>query len=148
MEELEERKRLEIEHSRVRRTILQNSERQSDTNEQEQADRLEHLIRDKELFDRHFANIKYYAVARASETYQHQLMRKHCRPGSRVLDFACGNGENGLFAAQLGSDVTGIDISPEGIANANLNAKKSGAADFCRFKVMGVENTIFSNKTS
>lgn len=147
VEELEERKRLEIEHSRVRRTILQSSERQSDTNEREQADGLDHLIRDKELFDRHFANIKFYAVARASEAYQHDLMRKHCRPGTRVLDFACGNGENGLFAAQLGSDVTGIDISPEGIENANLNAKETGVADHCRFQVMDGENMDFPDNT-
>jgi ubiquinone/menaquinone biosynthesis C-methylase UbiE len=147
IEELEERKRAEIEHSRVRRSILQNSERQSDTNASEAAAGLDNLIRDKEAFDYHFSNIKFYSVARASEQYQHDWMRQHCGPGKTVIDFACGNGENGLFAAQLGADVTGIDISPEGIENANLNAKQAGVADHCRFRVMDGENLLFEDNT-
>jgi ubiquinone/menaquinone biosynthesis C-methylase UbiE len=143
IDELEERKRAEIEHSRIRRSILQNSERSSDTNEREQAANLESLIRDKELFEKHFANIKYYSVARRSEQYQHELMRRYFKPGARVLDFACGNGENGIFAAKLGCDVRGMDISPEGVSNANLNAQESGVSNRCSFEVMDGENMSY-----
>ena len=147
IEDLEERKRAEIEHSRVRRSILQNSERSSDTSANEAASGLTALIRDKEAFNYHFSNIKFYSVARASEKYQHDWMRQKCRPGSKVIDFACGNGENGLFAAELGADVVGIDISPEGIANANLNAQQAGLADRCRFRVMDGEHLQFADDT-
>jgi SAM-dependent methyltransferase len=64
-----------------------------------------------------------------------------------VLDFACGNGENGMFAAECGADVTGIDISPEGVANANLNAAQAGLASRCRFEVMDGENMTFADDT-
>jgi SAM-dependent methyltransferase len=40
------------------------------------------------------------------------------RPGNRVLDVACGKGRHSKILAQLGSDVTGIDISPESIRYA------------------------------
>ena len=46
---------------------------------------------------------------------------KNIVKGTHVLDFACGSGENGIFAAQCGAEVTG-DISPEGVENANQNA--------------------------
>jgi ubiquinone/menaquinone biosynthesis C-methylase UbiE len=147
IEELEERKRAEIEHSRVRRSILQNSERHSDTNPTEAAANLDGLIRDHEGFERHFSNIKYYSITRASEAYQHNWMRRNCSAGTRTIDFACGNGENGLFAAQLGSDVIGIDISPEGIRNANLNAQQAGVSDHCKFQVMDGENLLFADNT-
>ena len=144
---LEPRKLAEIEHSRVRRTILQRSERQSDTNKAEEARDLERLIRDKEAFRRHFANIKFYSITHESEHYQHDWMRRHCLPGTTVIDFACGNGENGILAAQCGATVYGIDISPEGVANANQNAKEMGLDARCRFDVMDGENLTFADDT-
>jgi 2-polyprenyl-3-methyl-5-hydroxy-6-metoxy-1,4-benzoquinol methylase len=36
--------------------------------------------------------------------------------GLRILDVACGEGENSLLLASLGAKVTGIDISPAAIA--------------------------------
>jgi ubiquinone/menaquinone biosynthesis C-methylase UbiE len=140
LSQLEERKLKEIEHSRVRREILQGSERRSDTHPEEAAANLGTMIRDHEAFQQHFSNVKYYSVARASEDYEYAWLREQCRPGVKVLDFACGNGENGLFAAQCGGDVTGIDISPEGVANANANAVVAGVADHCRYEVMDGEN--------
>ena len=144
---LEKRKLDEIEHSRRRRTILQGFERHADTHEQDRAENIDRMIRDKAAFEKHFANVKYYSVTRASEEYLHGWLRDRCRPGVRVLDFACGNGENGLFAAQCGADVTGIDISAEGVANANQNAKEGGVSDHCRFEVMDGENMTFADST-
>jgi ubiquinone/menaquinone biosynthesis C-methylase UbiE len=147
LSKLEDRKLKEIEHSRVRREILQGSERRSDTHSGEAAANLDLMIRDKEAFQEHFSNVKYYSVARASEDYEYAWLRRHCRPGLRVLDFACGNGENGLYAAQCGGDVIGIDISPEGVANANANAAQAGVADHCRYEVMDGENLAFEDNT-
>jgi ubiquinone/menaquinone biosynthesis C-methylase UbiE len=127
----------------VRRSILQGFERHSDTNPSEEASDLHNLVRDPVAFNHHFSNIKFYSITKASEDYQHDWMRARCRRGTTVLDFACGSGENGIFAAQCGADVTGIDISPEGVENANLNAARAGVASRCRFHVMDGENMSF-----
>ncbi len=147
LSQLEERKIKEIEHSRVRRSILQSSERQSDTHSREAAAGLDALIRDQAEFKKQFSNIKFYSVARASEAYEYAWLKERCGPGVRVLDFACGNGENGIFAAQCGADTIGIDLSPEGIDNANLNARQAGVGDRCRFEVMDGENMGFADDT-
>ncbi len=145
--QLEERKLREIEHSRVRRSILQGAERHSDTHHFEEAEGLDGLIRNDEEFKKHFSNIKFYSVARASEQYEYDWLRQRCRAAVQVLDFACGNGENGIFAAQCGATTIGIDISPEGIENANLNARHAGVDQHCRFEVMDGENMTFPNNT-
>lgn len=146
-EHLEERKLKEIEHSRVRRQILQGSERHADTNPSEQAENINTLVRDKEAFNYHFSNIKFYSVTKASEDYQRAWMAQRCGPGTTVLDFACGSGENGILAASFGATVLGMDISPEGVENANLNARQSGVAQRCRFEVMDGENMTYADDT-
>jgi SAM-dependent methyltransferase len=144
---LEQRKLDEIEHSRLRRTVLQGFERRADTHASEQAENLESLIRDRAAFDERFSNVKYYSITHESDGWQRSWMAERCGAGKRVLDFACGNGENGIFAAQCGADVTGIDISPEGVENANLNAKQAGVGANCRFEVMDGENLTFDDGT-
>ena len=68
--------------------------------------------------------MKYYSITISSEKFKHEWLEKICNQNNiRILDFACGNGENGIYAASLGADVEGIDISPEGIDNATENAK-------------------------
>jgi 2-polyprenyl-3-methyl-5-hydroxy-6-metoxy-1,4-benzoquinol methylase len=111
--DLEERKLQEIEHSRVRRSILQGYERKIDTNKTDQVENIDVMIRDKKSFDYHFSNVKFYSIIQSSEKYQHDWINRKCLRGTKVLDFACGNGENGIYAAQCGADVLGIDISPE-----------------------------------
>jgi SAM-dependent methyltransferase len=46
--------------------------------------------------------------------------------GAKVLDVACGTGNQSLPAARLGADVTGIDIAPNLIDQAKENAEKAG----------------------
>lgn len=145
--QLEERKIKEIEHSRCRRLILQANERHIDASEADQVKDGDRLIRDKTAFEYHFSNAKYYSIAHESEEYLLGWLREHCRPGTRVIDFACGNGENGISAAGFGADVIGIDISPEGVANANINAAESSVAGHCRFEVMDGEKMAFSDDT-
>ncbi|MEZ0293011.1 MAG: methyltransferase domain-containing protein [Solirubrobacteraceae bacterium] len=43
-------------------------------------------------------------------------------PGDRVLDVACGTGNATLPAARTGADVTGLDLTPELLARAALEA--------------------------
>ncbi|MBN6058444.1 class I SAM-dependent methyltransferase [Nonomuraea sp. RK-328] len=44
------------------------------------------------------------------------------RPGSRVLDVACGSGRHALELARRGCRVTGLDVSAEAIAHARATA--------------------------
>ena len=144
---LEERKLKEIEHSRKRRNILRGFERHTDTNISEQANNLNSLIVNQKAFNYYFSNMKFYSVTSLSEKYQYDWLKKKCKPGLKILDFGCGNGENGIYAAQQGADTLGIDISPEGVANANLNAKKMGLSNRCKFIVMDGENLNFPDNT-
>lgn len=147
IENLDERKLKEIEHSRKRRSILQGFERHSDTNKSERVENLESVILDKDAFNYNFSNMKFYSITNESEEFQYGWLKERCVPGIKVLDFGCGNGENGIYAAQCSAEVIGIDISPEGVENANLNAKQAGVDDHCRFKVMDGENMTFSDNS-
>jgi ubiquinone/menaquinone biosynthesis C-methylase UbiE len=144
---LEERKLKEIEHSRKRRNILRGFERYSDTNTTNGIHNFDSLILDKESFSNNFSNMKFYSITGKSEEFQYQWLKARCRPGVKVLDFGCGNGENGIYSAQCGADVIGIDISPEGVANANLNAKQFHVDGHCRFEVMDGENMSFTDNS-
>ena len=142
---MEERKVKEIEHSRKRREVLQGFERIADTHAAEQAGDLEELIKDKEKFNYYFSNMKYYAITEASEDYKHKWLEERSASGKKIIDFACGNGENGIYASMHGAECIGIDISPEGVENSNKNAEKMGVAEICKFQVMDGENMTFED---
>jgi SAM-dependent methyltransferase len=48
------------------------------------------------------------------------------RPGTRMLDVACGTGGVALRAARAGADVVGIDISADQLAKARRAAEEEG----------------------
>jgi 2-polyprenyl-3-methyl-5-hydroxy-6-metoxy-1,4-benzoquinol methylase len=48
------------------------------------------------------------------------------RPGTRVLDLACGTGRHSLAAAALGARVTGVDRDPVKLATARERAAAAG----------------------
>jgi len=146
MNNLDRRKLEEIEHSRRRRTILQGYERDTDTAAGEGIEPSAVVIRGAEAFERHFSNMKFYSVAKSSTDYCHDWLRQRCQ-GATALDYCCGNGENALFAAQCGARTIGIDISPEGIANARLNAIKEEVERTCSFEVMDGEALTFPDDT-
>jgi ubiquinone/menaquinone biosynthesis C-methylase UbiE len=52
------------------------------------------------------------------------IARLGLTPGERVLDVACGTGNLSLPAARTGALVTGIDIAPNLIAQADENAAR------------------------
>jgi ubiquinone/menaquinone biosynthesis C-methylase UbiE len=64
-----------------------------------------------------------------------------------ALDYCAGNGECGLYMASRGGNVIGIDISAEGVANANQNARDLGLQDKCQFVVQDAEATSFRDNT-
>jgi SAM-dependent methyltransferase len=49
-------------------------------------------------------------------------------PPGRALDLACGEGQNAIWLASLGWDVTGVDYSEVAIAKANARAERDGVA--------------------
>ena len=48
------------------------------------------------------------------------------RPGDYVLDLGCGEGRDSVFFAALGGVVTGVDLSPDGIAKGKRLARALG----------------------
>jgi SAM-dependent methyltransferase len=52
--------------------------------------------------------------------------RLNLKPGSRVLDVACGSGNQSIPAAKLGADVIGVDIAPNLIDEAKTWAANEG----------------------
>jgi ubiquinone/menaquinone biosynthesis C-methylase UbiE len=144
---MEDRKQKEIEHSKNRREILQGFERVTDTHALEQVKNLEELVKDKKKFAYYFSNMKYYSITGLSEKYKNVWLNKECSEDKKILDFACGNGENGIYAASLGAECVGIDISPEGIQNANKNAEKLRLNDRCKFFEMDGESMNFHQNT-
>ncbi|MDP9065987.1 MAG: class I SAM-dependent methyltransferase [Pseudomonadota bacterium] len=55
--------------------------------------------------------------------------------GSRVLDVGCGVGRWSRWLATRGAVVTGVDLSPTMIAEAQRRASADGIADRCEFRV-------------
>jgi tellurite methyltransferase len=47
-------------------------------------------------------------------------------PTGRVLDVAMGTGRNAIYLAKRGFDVEGIDISPEAVRSALVQAREAG----------------------
>lgn len=54
------------------------------------------------------------------------IARLGFEPGERVLDLACGTGNLALPAARIGAAVTGVDIAPNLIAQAQARAAADG----------------------
>lgn len=63
------------------------------------------------------------SFARGAEEF---VSRLALRPGESVLDVACGTGNLAIPAARAGACVTGIDIAPNLIAQARLEARSAG----------------------
>jgi SAM-dependent methyltransferase len=51
------------------------------------------------------------------------------KPGMRMLDLGCGDGTTALPAAQLGAEVTGVDIAANLVAAGNARAERAGLSN-------------------
>jgi SAM-dependent methyltransferase len=60
-------------------------------------------------------------------------------PNDLVYDLGCGEGEILIAAAKRGARGVGIDLDPERIKNAKINAEKAGVAD----KITFIEQDLF-----
>ena len=74
---------------------------------------------------------------RAIHLEQHLALRPwlDVKPGTRVLDVGCGVGRWSRLLAARGAQVTGVDLSPTMVDQAQRRAVAEGVADRCRFRV-------------
>lgn len=94
-----------------------------------------------------WANMKYYSIERQSRTMVLDWFKENCK-GKRVLDYCCGNGEDGVFIAQNGAkEVVGIDISDVSIVNCQELARKNGVEKITSYQVGDAENTGFADNS-
>ena len=64
-------------------------------------------------------------------------------PGMRVLDVACGTGNQSLPAAHAGAEVIGVDIAPNLLVQAQERARSEGLK--IRFEEYDAENLPYKN---
>ena len=121
---LNERKLKELEfHDRDRDKSLQNE-----------------LAKDPAEFDAMYGNRKYYKTVRRSNAFTQEWMQKNTK-GKVFLDYACGNGNNAILAAEAGALLSlGFDISPVSVANARGEAESKNLQNI-RFFQADAENT-------
>ena len=94
-----------------------------------------------------WVNMKYYAIERQSRAMILDWFKENCKE-KRVLDYCCGNGEDGVFIAQNGArEVVGIDISDVSIANCTELARKNGVERISSYQVGDAENTGFEDNS-
>ena len=81
------------------------------------------------------------------------FFQQYDRPTARVLDIGCGQGRDALFIARLGHHVTGVDLSPHGIAALAAAASAEAlpidgiVADMTSFKPSGLFDVILIDRT-
>lgn len=93
-----------------------------------------------------WANMKYYSIERKSRSVVLNWLQMNCK-GKMVLDYCCGNGDDGIFIARSGaSEVIGIDISDVSIRNSEEKANKLKLNNLI-YKVMDAEKLDFENET-
>lgn len=106
------------------------------------------LQREAEFHDQAFAGTariragKFYSVAASAKRHYHALIGQDCA-GLRVLEYGCGKGSHSFALARLGADVVGIDLSAEGIRQANSRADEERLEDQLSFEVMNAEALAF-----
>lgn len=113
---------------------LEFHDRDRDTNFKEK------VQNDSNLFDKYYGNKKYYKANELSITYIQNWIKENAK--DRVfLDYACGNGERALWAAEAGASLSiGLDISSVSVGNARKEAKKLNLNN-CRFVQGDCEDT-------
>lgn len=78
----------------------------------------------------------------AEKLYEEIINLAGATKGSTVLDVCCGTGTIGLSMAKHCKQVFGMEIIPEAIEDANINAKENGIEN-AKFTVGSAEDHIF-----
>ena len=87
---------------------------------------------------------KYYSANLHSNQRYFEIVSKLCR-GKKLLEYGCGRGGRSKQWLKFGARVTGIDISEEGIKQANNNLKNSKFE--AEYYVMDAEHTDFDDNS-
>jgi ubiquinone/menaquinone biosynthesis C-methylase UbiE len=144
IQNLEERKRKEIEHTDRRRSIVKGYEYLTDAGDEESNSG---IITDHAAYAKHFSNMKFYSVSQSSFAYRDRCLFEDIE-GKNALDYCCGNGEVALSMATHGAKrVDGIDISEVAVTNANELAHKKRVANRCVYSVMDAEQMTFGDNS-
>jgi len=86
-------------------------------------------------------NKQFYSTVEKSKQHTLDWIAKHA-PGKVVLDYACGQGELTLIAAQAGAEIAiGLDISRTSILNARKDAEEDGLSGNTFFLQSDCEST-------
>jgi ubiquinone/menaquinone biosynthesis C-methylase UbiE len=94
-----------------------------------------------------WVNMKYYSIERRSRELVLDWFLRECS-GKRVLDYCCGNGEDGRIIAKCGAnEVVGIDISEISIANCAELAKRDGVHATTTYLIRDAESTNFDDNS-
>jgi ubiquinone/menaquinone biosynthesis C-methylase UbiE len=94
-----------------------------------------------------WVNMKYYSVERRSRAMVLGWFARH-GVGKRVLDYCCGNGEDGRILAKLGAmEGVGIDISEVSVRNCERLAEREGLSEKTSYLVRDAEDTGFKDNS-
>ena len=95
----------------------------------------------KDQYEEFFSNHRFYRTALLSRQYFFDWVARHSAD-KVVLDFACGDGDVALRAAEAGAQLSiGIDISGVSIHNAQHVAAQRGLSERTVFLRADCENT-------
>ncbi|MCP4568796.1 MAG: class I SAM-dependent methyltransferase [FCB group bacterium] len=107
----------------------------------------------KNPYDLRYSDEEYYWSGKPSAMCDRlvDLVRRMKIPRPRLLDLGCGEGQNAVYFARKGFDVTGIDLSRVGLAKAERLATEAGTtvaficADLIDYKIDRPFDIIFSS---
>ncbi len=98
-------------------------------------------------YEKYYGNKKYYLSTRRSRQFTKDWIAAESKD-KVFLDYACGNGETAIFAAQTGASLSlGFDISGVSVENARDAAVAAGLNDNIRFFQADAENTKLPNNS-
>lgn len=101
--------------------------------------------------DRYRDGILPWDTGRPSTELQQLLAQQAIRPG-RALELGCGTGTNAVWLAQQGFDVTGVDVAPLAVEQAQQRAQAAGvqarfiAADLFQLPDLGPPFEFFFDR--
>jgi ubiquinone/menaquinone biosynthesis C-methylase UbiE len=85
---------------------------------------------------------KYYSANKHLDERYIEIVSSHCM-GKKLLEYGCGSGQGSRRWMELDAEVTGIDISPEGIKAAQESIADTGYK--AEFYVMNAEDMKFDD---
>lgn len=92
---------------------------------------------DNQFSKRFFEVVNYWGIPTEKEV---DFIAGYLNPNSRVLDLACGGGRHALALAQMGHQVTGIEIGQYPFELAKVRAQKAALdIDFIKEDILNLE---------